>query len=125
VHESGSGLYKASNGFAGGRGEAYAPEVFNTGVKGGITIQNLHGGQTGRVRVHYYDAGGALVETTGWRSILPGRACSFHSWNGGLPDDFHGSAWVESEYGRAIGVIVNEIRTGSGDTHATYNGSQP
>ena len=125
VHESGSGLYKASNGFAGGRGEAYAPEVFNTGVKGGITIQNLDGGQTGRVRVHYYDAGGALVETTGWRSILPGRAYSFHSWNGGLPDDFHGSAWVESEYGREIGVIVNEIRTGSGDTQATYNGSQP
>jgi hypothetical protein len=125
VHEGGGGLYKASNAFLGGTGEAYVPEVFNTSIRGGITIQNLHGGQTARVWARYYDTGGAWVEDTAWRYISPGEAYSFHSWNGGLPDDFHGSARVESQGGQPVGVIVNEVRSGSGDTHATYNGSQP
>lgn len=130
VGEQGAGAYKSTNGFLGGASVAYIPELFNyaSGPWSGITVQNLDASQTARVRVHYYNPDGSFRQTIGPRDISPGEEYSFHYWNNGLPDNFHGSGWVESEWGQPVGVLVNEARAlgGAGyDGQASFNGSQP
>jgi hypothetical protein len=130
VGEQGAEVYKSTNGFLGGAAVAYVPELFNyaSGPWSGITVQNLDASQTARVRIHYYNPDGSFRQTIGPRDISAGEEHSFHYWNNGLPDDFHGSGWVESEGGQSVGVLVNESWALGGvgyDGQASFNGSQP
>jgi len=130
VAESGSGVYKLTNGFLSGTGEAYISELFNYAnyPKSGITVQNLHASQTARVWVDYYNLDGSFRQPIGPKDISAREERIFNAWNGGIPDNFQGSARVRSEWGQPLGVMVNEAWAPSGvgyDGHASFNGSQP
>jgi hypothetical protein len=127
--ESGNGFYKSGNAFSGGTATSYAVELFNytLGTKSAISVQNLHGIQNASVRVRYYDDlnGSYRAGEDDLVTISPREQYSFHYWNSSLPANFHGSAWVESENGQPIAVLVHELETTTPglDRNAAFNGS--
>jgi hypothetical protein len=126
VHESGSGLYKATNAYLLGGASLFAPELnTTTGYGSGISVQNA-GSSNANVTVHYYYSNGTSAGTPqGPYSIGVGKAWILSSYNGLIPSGLSGSAWIESTNGIPVAAMVYYIGSGSGDVNATYNGSQP
>jgi hypothetical protein len=130
THESGNGFYKATNAFANGTAGSHVAELFNyaLGTKSGISVQNLHSSQDADVCVRYYDGDGNYLmgeDDCAPNPIAPHESYSFHHWNGELPAEFHGSAWVGSANGQPIVVMLHELETLTPgvDRNASFNGS--
>jgi len=123
LYESGSNTYKSANTFLSGGPTSTVPEVNTTsGHTTGVTAQNV-GSAASSVTILYYNANGALTQTYTYASLAPNRMHIFSVAGGDMPANFSGSAVVSSA--QPLAVIVHRTAPGSGDTHATYNGSLP
>jgi hypothetical protein len=125
LYEAGDGRYKATDTFLAGGTALYAPELDTTGAENSaISVQNA-GDSSATVTVHYYHDDGSSAGTRGPYTIAVGEVHVLSNVNGGVPTDLEGSAWVASTNGAPLAAVVHRAGSGSGDTHATYNGSAP
>ena len=125
LYESGGERYKATDTFLAGSETLYAPELDTTGQEAsGVSIQNA-GASAATVTVHYYHGNGASAGTRGPYTMAVGEVRILNNFNGGVPTNLDGSAWIESTNGIPVAAVVHRAGPGSGDTQATYNGSAP